>query len=62
MDTFSTEIEVPEPAYCFSHYNEEGVLVSYGPKNGLLWLGEAFDKEMHLMESLNKVFTRFYTE
>lgn len=62
MDNFPTEIEAPEPAYNFSHNNEEGVIVSFGPKNGLLWRGEAFDKEMPLIESLNKVFTQGFTQ
>lgn len=61
MDKFSTETEAPEPSYNFAGYDKDRVVISSGPKNGLLWRGEAYDKNIALMESLNKVFTSGFT-
>lgn len=62
MDNFPTEIEAPEPSYNLASYDKDGVTISSGPKNGLLWRGEAFDKKIPLIESLNKVFTLGFTQ
>ena len=62
MDNFPSEIEAPEPSYNLSSYDKDGIVISSGPKNGLLWRGEAFDKKMPLIESLNKVFTLGFTQ
>lgn len=61
MDNFSDQ-ELPETSFEFSHYNQDKIIISYGPKNGLLWRGEAFDKKNHLIESLNKVFIEGFTQ
>jgi hypothetical protein len=57
----STE-ELPEISFELSHKNQEGIVVSYGPKNGFLWRGEPFDSEKGLIESLNKVFQEGFTQ
>lgn len=61
MDTISTR-ELPETSFELSHRNQNNIIISYGPKNGFLWRGEAFDKQQNLIECLNNVFTHGFTQ
>lgn len=41
----------------------DNVLISFGPKNGLLWRGESIDsQEMSLIGGLNRVFQQGFTQ
>jgi hypothetical protein len=62
MDTISADRELPETSFELSHHNQDTIVVSYGPKNGFLWRGEAFDKQSHLIECLNNVFRNGFTQ
>lgn len=61
MDNISDQA-LPETSFEFSHYNQDKIIISFGPKNGFLWRGEAFDEKKHLIEGLNKVFTEGFTQ
>ena len=61
MDNISDQA-LPETSFEFSHYNQDTIIISFGPKNGFLWRGEAFDEKKHLIEGLNKVFTEGFTQ
>lgn len=54
--------DISETSFEFSHQNQDKIIISFGPKNGFLWRGEAFNEKMHLIESLNKVFTEGFTQ
>ncbi|TLY47995.1 MAG: hypothetical protein E6K54_03300 [Gammaproteobacteria bacterium] len=61
MDNISDQA-LPETSFEFSHYNQDKIIISFGPKNGFLWRGEAFDEKKHLIEGLNKVFTEGFAQ
>lgn len=62
MDNHFSDQELPETSYEFSNLNQNNIIISYGPKNGFLWRGEAFDKQQNLIECLNNVFTYGFTQ
>ena len=62
MENISADRQLPETSFELSHHNQDKVIISYGPKNGFLLRGDAFDKQLHLIESLNNVFTNGFTQ
>lgn len=62
MDNISAELELPETSFELSHHDQANIIISFGPKNGFLWRGEAFDKQLHLIDCLNSVFTNGFTQ
>ncbi|WP_342220563.1 hypothetical protein [Rickettsiella endosymbiont of Miltochrista miniata] len=62
MDNNFSDQELPETSFEFSNLNQNNIIISYGPKNGFLWRGEAFDKQQNLIECLNNVFTYGFTQ
>jgi hypothetical protein len=62
MDNISVGQELPETSFELSHYNQDNIIISFGPKNGFLWRAEPFDPQKGLMESLNNVFQTGFTQ
>ena len=62
MDNISVGQELPETSFELSHYNQDNIIIYFGPKNGFLWRGEPFDPQKGLMESLNNVFQVGFTQ
>lgn len=62
MENISADRELPGTSFELSHYNQDNIIISYGPKNGVLWRGEAFDKQLQLIECLNNVFINGFTQ
>ncbi len=58
MDAFDSELLV-DP-FEISHVNPDGVIISFGPKNGFLWRGEVANSD-DLIGSLKKVFETGFT-
>ncbi len=62
MDTIPDSQGLLETSFEFSHYNQDNIIISFGPKNGFLWRGESFDSEKGLIESLNNIFQTSFTQ
>lgn len=60
MDNLSSDQELPEISYELSRRNQDGIIISFGPKNGFLWRGEVANSN-DLIGSLKKVFEKGFT-
>lgn len=57
MDNIPELQALPKTSFEFSRKNQDNIIISYGPKNGLLWRGEEVNiQEINLIDGLNKVF------
>ncbi len=55
--------ELPYQSFFPAYSKADDVLISFGPKNGLLWRGESIDpQEVSLIGGLNRVFQQGFTQ
>lgn len=59
----NTKLSQQELSFSPAYFNQDGILISYGPTNARLWRGEELNiQEFSLIDGLNKVFQTGFTQ